>query len=78
MEGVVKLLPVNNELPPVSAANHWQTLPDAGVAPKLTVPSPQRLPSTRLVGAAGAVFTLIVTATLLALSQPVAVLYVLA
>ena len=78
MEGVVKLLPVNNELPPVSAANHWQALPDAGAALKLTVPSPQRLPPARLVGAAGAFFTLTVTATLLALSQPVEVLYVLA
>lgn len=39
--GVVKLVPVPKELPPVEAA-YQLTVPAEAVAPKVTVPEPQR------------------------------------
>ena len=43
MLGVVKLVPVPNELPPVAAA-YQLIVPADAVAPKVTVPGPQRVP----------------------------------
>ena len=43
MEGVLKLVPVPNELPPEEAANQL-TVPLEGVAPNVTLPVPQLLP----------------------------------
>ena len=61
--GVVNEVPVNNEEPPVDAANQLITPADA-VAPKITVPSPQTDPGVvfRMVGTVA--FTVAVTAVL--------------
>ena len=42
MLGVVKLVPVPNDVPPVAAA-YQLIVPALAVAPKVTVPVPQRL-----------------------------------
>jgi hypothetical protein len=43
MLGVVKLVPVPNEVPPVDAA-YQSTVPEEAVAPIVTVPVPHLLP----------------------------------
>lgn len=43
MNGVVKLVPVPNEVPPVGAAYQFNVPPDA-VAPNSTVPAPVLVP----------------------------------
>jgi len=41
--GVVKLVPVPSDIPPVAAA-HQLIVPELAVAPRVTVPGPQLLP----------------------------------
>ena len=44
MTGVVNEVPVLNEVPPVAAAYHFTVVPILVVAPRVTVPVPQRIP----------------------------------
>jgi hypothetical protein len=60
IEGVVKLVPVANEEPPVEAAYQFK-IPALAVAPKATVPASQRLPGV-VVLTVGVVFTVAMTA----------------
>ena len=65
--GVVKLVPVPNELPPVEAA-YQLIVPPEEVAPRVTVPVPQREAGVEPV-IVGVVFTVAVTAVLEAVVQ---------
>ena len=69
MLGVVKLFPLPNNDPPVSATYHF--IVPVPVADKLTVPVPH-LTAPVPVGADGAAFTVAVTSVLVADTQPVA------
>ena len=71
MLGVVKLVPVPNEVPPVAAA-YQLIVPALAVAPKVTVPVPQRLAGVVPV-MVGIAFTVATTAVLLAVVQPFSV-----
>ena len=70
MVGVVKLVPVANEIPPVAFANQLM-VPAEAVAPNVTVPVPQREAGVVEV-MVGIVFTVMVTAVLVEL-HPAAV-----
>jgi hypothetical protein len=70
IEGVVKLPPVPNELPPVRLLNQFMVSPPTSVALKVTVPGPQREPFVPI-GAAGIGFIVAVTGVL-GLSHPAA------
>ena len=69
--GVVYVVPVINEVPPVIAAYQFN-VPALAVAPKVTVPVPQTEPGVvpEMVGTA---LTVATTALLLAVVQPLAV-----
>jgi len=67
-EGVVKLLPVNNEVPPVAAENQF-TLPAEVVAESTSVPASQRLAGVEEV-TVGIELIVAITAVLDALKQP--------
>jgi hypothetical protein len=54
--GVVKLVPVPNELPPAGVLNQFNVPPPTPEAPNTTVPVPQREPLVT-VGAAGIALT---------------------
>ena len=71
MEGVVKVVPVPRDVPPVEAAYQF-TVPADGVAPKVTVPVPQREAGVVPV-MVGVVVTVAATAVLAAVVQPFAV-----
>lgn len=58
MDGVVKLIPVPNIVPPVAAAYQFKVLVPA-VAPKVSVPVPQRVAGVVAV-IVGVVFTVMV------------------
>mgnify|MGYP007060402398 CR=1 FL=1 len=49
MTGVVKLVPVPKDSPPVGFSNQLITVPGDEVAPRFTVPGPQRVPGVLLV-----------------------------
>jgi hypothetical protein len=66
--GVVKLVPVPNELPPVAAA-YQLTVPADAVAPKTTLPVPQVEPGVVPV-IVGIAFRVAVTTVLEAVVQP--------
>ena len=68
MEGVVKLIPVPNEEPPVDAANQ-DKVPAEAVAPNTTVPVPQFEPGATDV-TVGIVLTVPVTAVRDVVVQP--------
>ena len=71
MLGVVKLVPVPSELPPVAAA-YQLIVPALAAAPKVTVPVPHtELGVVPLI--VGIAFTVATTAVLLAVVHPVAV-----
>ena len=69
--GVVKLVPVPNEDPPVLAA-YQLIVPALAVAPKVTVPDPQRDAGV-IVEITGIVLTVATTAVLVDVVQPFAV-----
>ena len=71
MEGVVKDVPVPNEVPPVEAAYQF-TVPAEAVAAKATVPEPQREAGVVPV-IVGRALTVAVTAVLEAVVHPLAV-----
>lgn len=64
----MKLFPVPKDDPPVGAAYQFN-IPALAVAPKVTVPIPQRLPGVVLV-IDGTGFTVAITADLVAVVQP--------
>ena len=68
MLGVVNEVPVPNEVPPVEAA-YQLIVPAEAVAPRSTVPSPQREPGVVPV-IVGIVFTVAITSVLVAVVQP--------
>ena len=68
MEGVVKDVPVPNDVPPVEAAYQFSVPADA-VAPSVTVPVPQREAGV-VPEMVGAVVTVAATAVLEAVVQP--------
>ena len=70
MEGVVKLLPVPNELPPLETAYHVNTPPEQPEALSGTVPGPHREASVPT-GKAGTEFT-VATTSVLGPSHPAA------
>ena len=70
---MVKLAPVPINVPPVGASYQSMVVPPALVAVKVAVPVPHTEPSTGLIADAGSVFTVAVTATLVADTQPVVV-----
>ena len=67
-DGVVKLVPVPRLTPPVAAA-YQLIVPALAVAPRVTVPVPQRLAGVVPV-IVGIVFIVAVTAVLAAVTQP--------
>ena len=71
MEGVVKEVPVPNEEPPVEAA-YQLIVPADAVAPKITVPGPQREPGVVPV-MVGMLLTVAVTRVREAVVHPFAV-----
>ena len=71
IEGVVNEFPVPKEVPPVEAA-YQLTVPADGVAPRVTVPVPQREPAVVPV-MVGVVVTVAVTEVLVAVVHPLAV-----
>jgi hypothetical protein len=71
MDGVVKDVPVPNDEPPVDAA-YQLIVPAEAVAPKFTVPAPQREPGVVPV-MVGMALTVAVTAVLEAVVHPFAV-----
>ena len=77
IEGVVKGLPVPIEEPPLDRIYHVK-VPAQPVASSVTVPGPQLVPSTAVVGAEGIVFTVAVTVVRVADIQPVVVFLVCA
>jgi hypothetical protein len=66
-------VPPANTAPPVAAAYQSIVSPAPTLADMTTVPVPHLEPLTGLVGAAGTVFTVAVTATLVAEVHPVVV-----
>ena len=73
MKLVVPVPPASTD-PPEAAAYQSMVKPAPGAATEIfIVPVPHRTPSTGPVGAAGIVFTVAVTAVLVADTQPVAV-----
>ena len=66
--GVVKLVPVPSETPPVAAA-YQLIIPALAVAPRVTVPGPQLLPGVVPV-IVGIVLIVAVTAVRVAVVQP--------
>lgn len=66
--GVVKLLPVNNEVPPVAAENQF-ILPAEAIAERTRVPTSQRLAGVEEV-TEGIVFIVAITAVLDAPKHP--------
>jgi hypothetical protein len=71
MEGVVKEVPVPSDNPPLDAA-YQLIVPAEAVAPKATVPVPQREPSVVPV-IVGTVFIVALTDVLDAVVQPLSV-----
>ena len=71
MEGVVKLVPVPSEAPPVEAA-YQLIVPADAVAPSTTVPVPHLVLKVVLV-IVGIAYTVAVTAVLDAVVQPLSV-----
>ncbi len=71
--GVVKLVPVPKELPPLELTYQFKVPPAQGVADKLTVPVPQREFGVP-VGAGGIAFTITVTVVVLVQVPAVAVI----
>ena len=71
MLGVVNEVPVPSDVPPVAAAYQFK-VPALAVAPKVTVPVPQRLAGVVAV-TVGMAFTVAITAVLVAVVQPVLV-----
>ena len=71
MLGVVNEVPVPSDVPPVAAAYQFK-VPALAVAPKVTVPVPQRLAGVVAV-TVGMAFTVAMTAVLVAVVQPVLV-----
>jgi hypothetical protein len=69
--GVVNEVPVASNVPPVAAAYQFK-VPALAVAPKVTVPVPQRLAGVVAV-TVGIAFTVAMTAVLVAVVQPVLV-----
>ena len=73
MDGVVKLFePASNNVPPDAPLYQSMVSPAPGVAEMVTVPVPH-LAAPAPEGAAGAAFTVAVTAVLVAETQPVVV-----
>ena len=70
MEGVVKLMPVPSELPPVAAA-YQLMVPAEEVAPNVTVPVPHVAPGVVPV-MVGMALTVAMTGVLVAVVQPFA------
>ena len=71
MLGVVNDVPVARDVPPVAAAYQFK-VPALAVAPKVTVPVPQRDAGV-VVATVGIAFTVAATAVLVAVVQPLLV-----
>ncbi len=71
MSGVINEVPVPRLAPPVAAV-YQLIVPAEAVAPRVTVPVPQMLPGVVPV-IVGAVFTVAITAVLVAVVQPLLV-----
>ena len=71
MLGVVNVVALSNALPPVAAAYHL-IVPALAVAPKVTVPVPQRDAGV-VVATVGTVLTVAITAVRVAVVQPLLV-----
>ena len=74
IDGVVKLVPVPNAVPPVDTEYQRTVAPVLAVAPKVTVPVPHLAPGEVPV-IVGSAFTVTVTAVREAETQPVDELY---
>ena len=67
----MKLAPAPINVPPVDASYQSMVVPPALVADNVAVPVPHTAPSTGLIADDGIVFTVAVTGTLVADTQPV-------
>ena len=76
MDGVVNVLPVPSDVPPVGAAYQLITFPAPVLAFKITVPVPQVEPAAPGVAFDGMAFTSAVTATRAVDRHPVVVFLV--